>query len=216
MLYNQGVLLFNRYANTSDFAMQQDIDLYTLMKTIQFHTVRPSEYELVANWLELPDVKPYWSDDGFTLKDLNDFFNGESIFSHWFAMNGSVPLGYLMSSILTDDDNEYRQYVTHDQRVRSLDILIADESIKGLGIAHFLIRKFLLTRCMDAKEVFIDPSTANTRAIRVYEKAGFQKIADFMPESGPFKGIPHVLMSHQLSLDSLDYVARLEDQHKKS
>ncbi len=35
----------------------------------------------------------------------------------------------------------------------------------------------------------------NTRAIHVYEKAGYRKVSEFAPASGPLAGEPHILMS---------------------
>ncbi len=54
-----------------------------------------------------------------------------------------------------------------------------------------MIQNFLLQKFPDITDVFIDPAERNTKAIHVYEKAGFVKIEQFIPDWCP---IPHILM----------------------
>ena len=46
------------------------------------------------------------------------------------------------------------------------------------------------------RTVLIDPEANNSRAIHVYEKAGFQLVSEFVPSDGAFQGKPHVLMAY--------------------
>jgi hypothetical protein len=54
-----------------------------------------------------------------------------------------------------------------------------------------LIREFLAIQFPHVTEVLIDPEATNTRAIHVYQKAGFAILAAFIPSHSPH---PHYIM----------------------
>ena len=59
----------------------------------------------------------------------------------------------------------------------SLDVFIGEKDAVGQGWGSRILIQFLKEHIFKHFEaVFVDPDTANTQAIRVYEKAGFKKI----------------------------------------
>jgi RimJ/RimL family protein N-acetyltransferase len=59
-----------------------------------------------------------------------------------------------------------------------------------------MIQSFLITHFSDVKDVLISPEATNTRAIHVYEKAGFKKVGDFIASWHP---VPHHMMHLSMS-----------------
>jgi hypothetical protein len=51
----------------------------------------------------------------------------------------------------------------------------------------------LIYRVLVATSV-VKSKNADVRACRVYQKAGFEKVAEFIPEDGAFVGLKHWLM----------------------
>ena len=54
-----------------------------------------------------------------------------------------------------------------------------------------MIRAFILDKFSDYDYFLIDPEKDNTKAIHVYEKAGFDYLGEFSPSYNP---VPHVMM----------------------
>ncbi len=61
----------------------------------------------------------------------------------------------------------------------------------GRGLAHVMIQKFILDKISHADYFIIDPEQNNSKAVRVYEKAGFVKVDEFIPSYDPK---PHFMM----------------------
>ena len=70
-------------------------------------------------------------------------------------------------------------------------MLIGDLNYLGKGLAHILIREFLLSQFPQVAEVLIDPEASNSRAVHVYQKAGFKILGEFIPSHSPH---PHLMM----------------------
>ena len=78
--------------------------------------------------------------------------------------------------------------------------MIGEESFLGRGLSYLSLRKFIEEQD-DVTAFLIDPEVSNTKAIHVYEKAGFEKIKTFTPKSGYFSGIKHLLMKRKGAFD---------------
>ena len=72
-----------------------------------------------------------------------------------------------------------------------LDVLIGEEKFLGKGLSHRMILEFLRDKFPHVSKVLIDPEASNTKAIHVYEKAGFKKVEQFIPDYNP---TPHWMM----------------------
>lgn len=71
--------------------------------------------------------------------------------------------------------------------------MIGEESFLGKGLSYITLNKF--TNTQDGVSSFlIDPESSNTKAIHVYEKAGFKNIGTYIPKSGYFSGLEHYIM----------------------
>ncbi len=167
-----------------------------LLQKIHFKPLRKTQEEMVKQWLSQDYVAEFWRGAGLqnTLKSISRFVNGEQTpFTLWIAYDGKIPFGYLMTSkIEFEKDHLHAKYLTPSSKAISLDLLIGNPSYLGRGFGHRMIKELLLQKFSDATDVFIDPGTDNPKAIHVYEKVGFRKLEEFIPEWDP--SCPCVLM----------------------
>ena len=80
--------------------------------------------------------------------------------------------------------------------------MIGDPAHVGRGLAAATPAAFAgFARSVEPRlaTLLIDPMATNTRAIHVYEKAGYQRVSEFIPPRGPFAGERHILMSLTLA-----------------
>ncbi|NGX59831.1 MAG: Aminoglycoside N(6')-acetyltransferase type 1 [Chlamydiae bacterium] len=161
---------------------------------MKFDVVPSKEADLVKSWLKQDYVAQYFYGTGLknTLEDLELFINSEkSQWTHWLAYDGTTPFGYLMTSSIDPSEGECAKYCDSNSVAITLDLLIGDVSYLGRGLSHRMIQNFLKQKFSGVTDVFIDPAEENTKAIHIYEKAGFEKLEQFIPDWCP---IPHMLM----------------------
>lgn len=92
----------------------------------------------------------------------------------------------------------HRAYLSKDGNTISLDFGIGSKELLGKGLAAPTLMAFtkFYQDEIDPKAdtFFIDPDESNPRATHVYEKAGFQKVAEFVSGNGFFKDHKSLLM----------------------
>lgn len=148
-----------------------------------FKPVKLSQKPLIHTWLAQKHIQEWLHGKGLanTFKHLEEFFKGNSPLQHWIAYDGNIPFGYLLTS------DEGVDTIT-------LDLFICDLNYLGKGLSVQMIQEFLLSQFPNKKKVIIDPEATNTRAIHVYQKAGFQIVGEFIATW-------HPVLHYQMELD---------------
>lgn len=171
-------------------------------KKIKFYLIEKKHYETVFSWLHKKHVNEWFHGQGLqnTLRDLKKHVSSDqSRNQHWIASLDDVPFGYLITSNIdfhkSDSKNRFAKWRKETGEAVTLDLLIGEESFLGKGLSKRMIQEFLLDKFFHVAEVFIDPEATNAKAIHVYEKAGFQKLEQFIAEWHP---VPHWLMSMKM------------------
>lgn len=166
-----------------------------------------SEYQsIVANWLEQPHVRQHYYGQGLenTYQNLDLYYrgindNGDYQFDFWLAFINDDPFGFMMTSPITgptDSDDDYNKWYVEGKKIFTLDVLIGPTQYLGKGLASTMMRALIINQFSDADFFLIDPAQNNPKAIHVYEKVGFKKIAEFCPDYDP---IPHWMMRLSVS-----------------
>jgi aminoglycoside 6'-N-acetyltransferase len=137
-----------------------------------FRPMVAADLPLIGRWLALPHVMRWWGDprEQYTLVsgDLDEPAMKQFIFS----TNGR-PLGYLQCYDLTAWNSGFGP---QPAGTRGIDLLIGEPRRIGRGHGPALIRRFVDDLfASGAPRIVTDPDPANKRAIRAYEKAGFEK-----------------------------------------
>lgn len=174
-----------------------------LTETLTFSAVEGSHEQIILQWLDKEHVRPHFYGQGLqnTINGLRKFVKGEEcLWDCWIAFCNGEPFGFLMTSTVEESEAEnpksnYAKWIEPGRRMITLDLLIGEEKYLGKGLAARMIREFLLDKFFNASIVFIDPEASNTKAIHVYEKAGFEKLEQFTASTPP---VPHWMMRLQI------------------
>jgi RimJ/RimL family protein N-acetyltransferase len=131
----------------------------------------PEDFPRILHWLAQPHVKEWWDDGDDTLEKVAAHYGDPSPTEPSFILlyhgkTGSEqpqPIGYMQAEI---DENG----------VASIDQFIGEVSLLNRGLGTEAIKLLLDYRIPQhhPRAITVDPSPANKRAIRCYEKAGFR------------------------------------------
>ncbi len=154
---------------------------------IHFKPVDKAHRALVHHWLVLPHASEWFYGQGLknTFDHLDEFLKGSSHSQYWLAFDEDHPFAFFITSSVDKPKDPLTHFCIEKGEAITLDMLIGDVDYLGKGLSVMLIRKFIEAQFPGATEVLIDPEASNARAIHVYEKAGFKKIAEFIPTHSP-------------------------------
>lgn len=153
------------------------------VKDIKFKKMELSDLTLLHTWLNAPHVHEFYDKDKEnTLTDVQKRYvpkiRGEKPTNCYFALHEGKPVGYIQKYFVNDYP-ELGGYLQYDDTVVSVDLFIGDAKYMGKGFGSPMLSEFLnqvvfadpkVTMCM------IGPEPSNKRAIRSYEKVGFQHV----------------------------------------
>ncbi len=170
----------------------------------EFFSFRRAELNddgLISRWFHSPHVSEFWGDASANILDFRSAMTGVcTLFNYWIGRDDTIPFCLLITTDATRDTPEHlAPFLPETGEAWTLDILIGPPEYVGRGIATQMLESFLShiqyqNRAL--RTVLIDPEANNSRAIHVYEKAGFQLVSEFVPSDGAFQGKPHVLMAY--------------------
>jgi aminoglycoside 6'-N-acetyltransferase len=137
-----------------------------------FRPMTSADLGLIRRWLALPHVREWWGDpeeqDALVSGDLD-----EPAMDQYIVSMAGNPFGYLQCYDLTAWNSGFG---THPQGTRGIDLFIGVPDMIERGHGSALIRAFVDGRLENgAPRIVTDPDPANLRAIRAYEKAGFER-----------------------------------------
>jgi aminoglycoside 6'-N-acetyltransferase len=161
---------------------------------IHFEPLQEKHFPLLLKWLETPHVKAWWDQDvhwtmdlihekygkyvkGFKRLKLDDQVIEKPIHAFIMCIDGQE-VGYIQSYNAYDFPRE-QGYEIKDmpESLASIDVFMGEKEWVGKGQGPRLMGAFIKEFVFPYfNTVFVDPETANTHAIRAYEKAGFKKI----------------------------------------
>jgi aminoglycoside 6'-N-acetyltransferase len=139
----------------------------------QFRPMFAADLPMIRRWLETPHVAQWWHgpDEQFALvsEDLD-----HPAMDQFVVTSDDRPFAYLQCYDPTAwPDNGLG---THPLGTRGIDQFIGEPDMVDRGHGSALIRSFV--DCLlktGTPRVVTDPDPENIRAVRAYEKAGFQK-----------------------------------------
>ena len=104
----------------------------------------------------------------------------------YIAMLNGEPIGYAQSYVALGSGDGWWEEET-DPGVRGIDQSLANASQLGKGLGTKLVRALveLLFNDPEVTKIQTDPSPSNLRAIRCYEKAGFERQGTVTTPDGP-------------------------------
>jgi RimJ/RimL family protein N-acetyltransferase len=167
---------------------------------ISFRKAGPGDGETLLAWLGEPHVREFWDlgDDG-RANMLNYLQGTKNVFDYWIGDIDGAPFCQVMTTDARDGEPRHlTPFISPHGETWTMDFMIGDPTYVGRGLAAPTLAAFAEFAKLEEPHLaslLIDPMATNTRAIHVYEKAGYRKVAEFAPSGGPFAGEPHMLMS---------------------
>jgi RimJ/RimL family protein N-acetyltransferase len=173
---------------------------------ISFRKAAKNDLELLKAWFNKPHVKEFWDNSKEMWENVESYLNGHKVlYDYWIGLFEKAPFCLIITSDASEkdlsekdlnapgSDNNFLPYLEPHGKTWTIDFMIGEESFLGRGLSHIALLKFT----DDQRSVcsfLIDPAASNTKAIHIYEKAGFKKIATFIPKEGYFASVEHILM----------------------
>ena len=147
-----------------------------------FRPMTAADLPLIRRWLALPHVREWWGDPqeqyALVSGDLDELAMDQYIFS-----TAGDSLGYLQCYDLTGWNTGFGP---QPPGTRGIDLFIGEPNRIGRGHGSALIRGFVdILLQKGAPRVVTDPDPANSRALRAYENAGFEKDRMVETPDGP-------------------------------
>ena len=162
---------------------------------INFDVFNEQHLKLIYTWFKNPQVnKWYAGNKAWTMKSIQDKYlprllGDENVPSYIILFNqkkiGFIQYYYL-NDFLPDGVNSYAHQLFNlakPDNIIGMDLFIGDEEFIGKSYGSRIISKFLDEYILPICQlIVIDPKNDNYRAIKSYEKAGFN-IFTIIPES---------------------------------
>lgn len=149
--------------------------------TYTFRPMTTADMPLIRRWLDAPHVAEWWHDPE-TLEFVGGDLDHPDLAQFIVSKEGQA-LAYLQCYQLGEWHLGFGPQPTG---TRGLDQFIGEADMLGCGHGSAFIRAFtdeLFAR--GVPRIVIDPSPANARAIRAYEKAGFVPQHVIVTPDGP-------------------------------
>ena len=142
------------------------------LKRYDFTPMTLTDLPLIKRWLETPHVSEWWHDpaEQFDLVsgDLDD-----PDMAQFIVATAARPLACLQGYDSSVWDSGFGP---HPDGTRGIDQFIGEPDMVNRGHGSAFIKAFVGGLIADgAPRIITDPDPANARAVRAYEKAGFQR-----------------------------------------
>ena len=138
-----------------------------------FRAMTAADLPLVQRWLQQPHVMEWWGDTHEQFELVSGDLKVETMDQFIVAFRGR-PFAYIQCYDLSDWDSGFGM---HPAGTRGIDQFIGEPDMIDRGHGSTFIRAFADDKLKaGAPRMVTDPDPANARAIRAYEKAGFEKI----------------------------------------
>jgi RimJ/RimL family protein N-acetyltransferase len=156
---------------------------------ITFRPLARDDFPMFREWLARPHVREWWGWPT-SMEDVEAEY-GPTLAPGardrcWIAYEDGEAIGYIQSYVVQGSPDGWWPDET-DPGARGIDQFLADGSRLGQGLGTRMVRAFVETLFADpaVTKVQTDPSPDNARAIRCYEKAGFERVGIVDTPDGP-------------------------------
>ena len=141
----------------------------------QFRPMSVADLPMVRHWLEAPHVAQWWRDPDEQFALVSEDLDHPAM-DQFVVTADDRPFAYLQCYDPTAWSNN--GLGTHPLGTRGIDQFIGEPDMVDRGHGSALIRSFVDGLLKNGTpRVVTDPDSENFRAVRAYEKAGFQKVS---------------------------------------
>ena len=183
---------------------------------IDFKVMAEGDLPLLFAWVNQPAVAQWWADVGLDLSTFQrrylDKFAGGFEFPFMVLVDKN-PIGYIEYYVANRIGGGW--WPDQPDGVYGIDVFIGDSEKLGKGYGSLFIRLFIDSLFVkpEIKKIIIDPAIDNHRAIRCYQKVGFQPVGVRVTPLGQVMlmdmACPASLGQEGATCDSLEYAVLL-------
>jgi aminoglycoside 6'-N-acetyltransferase len=152
------------------------------MPAYVFRPMTTADLPLVKRWLTEPHVVQWWGDPveqyALVSGDLD-----EPAMDQFIVSADASEFSYIQCYDVTAWNSGFG---AHPPGTRGIDLFIGEPGMIGRGHGSGFIRAFVDDKLRNgAPRIVTDPDPENVRAVRAYEKAGFEKVRMVDTPDGP-------------------------------
>lgn len=154
---------------------------------VTFRQLQRADFSVLAEWLALPHVAPWWSDEP-TVSALEESYgpvvDGTDPTDAFIVELDGRPVGFVQRYRIDD----YPQWCTAlgIERAAGIDYLIGVAELTGVGLGPIIVESITtmtFERYVDIDRMAVAVQQANHRSWRALEKAGYDRVFAGMIES---------------------------------
>ena len=148
----------------------------------QFRPMTADDLPLIRRWIKNPHVAEWWHDSAEQFELVSGDLD-HPVMAQFIVTTDARPLAYLQCYNLGD----WKVCLDpQPEGTRGLDQFIGETAMIGRGHGSAFVGTFAKRLLANGTpRVVVDPEPENTRAIRAYEKAGFQRHNIVQTPDGP-------------------------------
>jgi len=141
-----------------------------------FRSVTVADLPLLAEWLEQPHVRRWWSEPDEALASIEEHLRDPAVEPYIVTLDGR-DFAFIQVADLDDEDDAALD--GQPQGTCGIDQFIGIETLLGKGHGPVFMADFCRELFEKGKtRVLVDPHPDNIFAIRAYAKAGFQRLGE--------------------------------------
>ncbi len=140
---------------------------------ITFRSMTLHDLDIMTKWLQKTEVLEFYGDpkNPFTYEQVKEKYspriNGKTSITPYIIEYNEQSIGYIQCYPYKEKPKE-----------KGIDLFIGEPQFYGTGLGTKTIKAFIqrLVNEDSTEKIFVDPHHSNKRAIRCYEKCGFETI----------------------------------------
>ncbi len=163
-----------------------------IVNSIMLRLMTKDDLPMLHTWLNRPHIVEWWGGEEAkpSLSEVQAHYlpriMDEEKVTPYIAMLDKEPIGFAQTYTALGSGDGWWEDET-DPGVRGIDQLLANPDQLNMGLGTLLVRSLIEIVFSEASvtKIQTDPAPENHRAIRCYEKAGFERYSSIITPDGP-------------------------------